>query len=55
MKKITRTLINRMLLAITDDEWNEICGEVGRLFEHEKITWEDHEMLFKLVNRLWVR
>lgn len=55
MKPIVRNLVDRMLLAVTDDEWNEICGEIGKLFEKEKITWEDHELLFRLVDRIWIR
>ena len=33
----------------TWDEFNEICGHISRAFETEKITFNDYEMLYSLV------
>lgn len=55
MKKNIRDIINKMLKAQSDAEWNEITHKIDFAFQHEQITWADNELLYGLVNRLWVR
>ena len=52
MTKLIQTLIDRILNAKTDAEWNGICGDVDKLFQQERIKWQEHEMLYRLINRL---
>lgn len=52
MKKNIRDIINKMLKAQSDAEWNEITYEIDYAFQHEKITWQDNELLYGLVAKL---
>ena len=33
-----------------ENRCNEICGLINFSFEHEKITWDDHETLYTIMN-----
>lgn len=30
----------------TEDDFNRACGEIDNSFQHEKISWGDHELLY---------
>lgn len=34
-----------------EDEFWRVGHEINLSFEHEKITWQDHEMLWKLAEK----
>lgn len=36
----------------SEEDRNYVCGEINLSFEHEKISWKDHEMLYQLACRL---
>ena len=36
----------------TEDDFNRACGEIDNSFQHEKINWGDHELLYKLVSKI---
>lgn len=52
--KVFEALMARALTAMTELEWNGLCSDIGKNFELDRITWQQHELLFKLVRRLWV-
>ena len=32
----------------TEDDFNRACGEIDNSFQHEKISWNDHQLLYRL-------
>lgn len=34
-----------------EDLWN-LCGEIDRSYQHEKITYKDNETLYKIINNV---
>lgn len=52
MRKIFLMLMARAIEAKTDEEINVLCGDIDRLFQQEKIKVDEHEILFRLINRL---
>lgn len=52
-KPMTYKKLVKQISEIQD--WDDICraeGEINFAFEHEKITWDDHETLYKICNAL---
>ena len=50
-----KKLFDRLLAAETAEEITEVLyapDGVDRMYQREKITWDDHERLFKLAERL---
>lgn len=50
-----KKLLDELLEARTEEQINEIlyrADGVDRMFQREKISWQDHERLFKLAARL---
>ena len=52
MTKLMLAMVARILAAQTDNEWNEICGDVDVLYQADRIKFDDHEMLYRLIDRL---
>ena len=55
VRKMFKKLLDELLEARTQDEINAIlyrADGVDRLYQMEKISWQDHERLFKLAGRL---
>ena len=38
-------------IKTTEDLWN-LCGEIDRSYQHEKITYKDNETLYKIINNV---
>ena len=55
MKKDVQNIIKAMLKAKTEEEWGKVTLGIDWAFQHEKITWQDNELLYDLVSRLWQR
>lgn len=53
MKKLFEAYVARALNAQSDAEWEALCGDTDRAFDADKITWQEHELVFRLINRLW--
>lgn len=53
MTKLIQNLIARALEAKSQLEIDTLCRDVDALFQHERIKWQDHELLFRLINRLY--
>ncbi len=53
MTKLIQALIARILTAETETEWNTLCSDIDHLYQQEKIKFADHEMLYRLINRLY--
>lgn len=53
MNKLIQALIARALTAKTQTEIDGLCKDVDTLFQQEHIKWQDHELLFRLINRLY--
>lgn len=50
-----KKLLDELLKAQTEDEITSILYRedgVDLSFQHEKLSWQDHERLFKLADRL---
>lgn len=52
MTKLIQALIARILTAQTETAWNMICRDVDMAFQQERIKWQEHEMLYCLIDRL---
>lgn len=54
----TKTYTFKQLVAMiaeieTEEDFNRVtCGAISRSFQHEKITWKDHETLWKLAEKV---
>lgn len=50
-----KQLVVRIAEADTTDldTCNELCAEVDSSFDRDKITWNDHEVLYKLIGKVW--
>lgn len=44
--------MNALLNAETESQMSDAVDMINRAFENGKITWKDHELLFKLVAKL---
>lgn len=53
MKFLTFKQLVRLLSEVktSEDLWN-FTHEVDMSFQHEKITWEDNEALYRIVNNI---
>lgn len=47
-----KKIMNALLNAETESEKAEATGMINKAFENGKITWKDHELLYKLVAKL---
>lgn len=36
----------------SEDSFNAACGDIDISFQNDKITWDDHELLYKLVSKV---
>ena len=52
MNKLCKALLARCIEAKTQLEINTLCHDVDVWFQKEKITWEEHELFFRLINKL---
>ena len=48
-----KKLVGMIAEAITNEELNEVMGKIDLAFQQEKITWKDHEVLYKIASRLY--
>lgn len=46
--KTYKQLVEKMSEMETESDLNAICYEIDWSFQQEKITWKDHETLYKL-------
>lgn len=53
MTKLIQYLIARALEATSQLELDTLCVDIDKLFQQERIKWQEHEMLFRLINRLY--
>ena len=47
-----KQLVKAFTIIETEDDFNRACGEIDRAFQAEKINWDDHELLYKLVSKI---
>lgn len=47
-----KKLVELIASIETMEEYNETCGMIDDSFQHEKITWKDHELLYTLVSKI---
>lgn len=53
MTKLIQCLIARALEAKSQLDLDTLCVDIDKLFQQERIKWQEHEMLFRLINRLY--
>jgi len=53
MNKLIQALVARAIEAKSQTELDTLCGDVDRLFQQERIKWQEHEILFRLINKLY--
>lgn len=51
--KLFKVFMARMLAIKTPDELSELCGDIDRAFQSEKIKVDENELLYRLINRLY--
>lgn len=49
-----KKLVRRISEIKSKAEFDEACSEVDNAFQHEKITWSDHEILFEILGKISV-
>jgi len=47
-----KKIVNAIAEIHTKDDFNAACGMIDSAFQHEKINWNDHELLYELVSKL---
>ena len=52
MNKLCKALLARCIESTTQREIDTLCHDVDIWFQKEKITWEEHELFFRLINKL---
>ena len=50
--KTFKQLVDTISNISSDEDFNEACGEIDISFQHDKISWKDHELLYKLVSKV---
>ena len=50
--KTFKQLVQAISEIRTENDRLAVCGEINKSFEHDKITWKDHEMLYGLACRI---
>lgn len=53
MTTLVRALVARALKAKSQLEVDTLCRDIDTLFQQERIKWQDHEILFELIQRLY--
>ena len=53
MTTLVRALVARALEAKSQLEIDTLCRDIDTLFQQERIKWQDHEILFELIQRLY--
>ena len=53
MNKLIQALVARAIEAKSQTELDALCGDVDALFQQERIKWQEHELLFRLINKLY--
>lgn len=47
-----KKLVEIIASIATLEDFNYACGRVDRAFQDEKISWSDHQLLYKLLSLL---
>lgn len=50
-KIMFKKLIARVLEVKTDTELNALCADIDRAYQSGKITAQDNELLYRLINK----
>ena len=50
--KTFKQLVDTIASISSKEDFNRACGEIDDSFQHDKITWNDHELLYKLISKL---
>lgn len=53
MTKLMMALVARILEAKSQTEIDVLCGDIDKLFDREKIKWDEHELLFRMIQKLY--
>lgn len=51
-----KKFVKRILAAENDDELSRIMYDtdgIDMMYQKEKLSWEEHEILFELIGRVW--
>ena len=48
-----KQIVKAISEAKTEEELEKAMWDIDRSFEHEKITWNDHETLYAIASRLY--
>lgn len=48
-----KQIVKAISEAKTEEELERVMWDIDRSFEHEKITWNDHETLYTIASRLY--
>lgn len=50
--KTFKQLISQLAEVRTKEELWALCGEIDGSYQHEKITWQDNETLYQIINHV---
>lgn len=48
-----KQLVNLLADVKTEEDFNRACGQIDMSFQHDKITWNDNELLYKLAGIIY--
>lgn len=50
--KTFKQLVDTIASISSKEDFDAACGEIDSSFQHDKINWKDHELLYKLISRV---
>ena len=51
--KSFKQLVKSLSQVHSKDDANEVMGEIDNSFNQNKLSWDDHEMLYDLASKLY--
>ena len=51
-KQLVKEIASVAIYELTIETENYLAGEIDRSFQHDKISYSDHQLLFALLNKI---
>lgn len=49
-----KQIVGCIAAITTREDFNKVCGMIDSSYQHEKISWKDHEILYAVVGKIGV-
>lgn len=50
--KSFKQIVSEIADINSQEDFDAACGDIDISFQHDKINWDDHELLYKLVSKV---